>query len=251
MLVYGDNIWALENIEREIEEFKEIYDNRPIIDNRGGMSSTHLFWSWYAMKTLKPQYIIESGVWKGQGTWLFEKACPNAQIFSIDINLNHREYISERVKYFSIDFSCIDWSFIKDKEKTVIFFDDHQNAYDRLMQMKFMGFQQALFEDNYPETEGDCYSLKKVLLGVGFEETDKIIIPPNHAHSMYFKENVNTYFEFPPIYKTDHVRWGGVWDDVHYPTRKPILDKVDTEMQKILYAESKDYTWICFCKLRG
>ncbi len=250
MLVYGDNVWTLENIENEIEKFKEVYDKRPIPDNRGGMSSTHLFWSWYAMKTLNPEYIIESGIWKGQGTWLFEEACPKAQIFSIDIDLGNRKYISERVKYFSVDFSCIDWSFIKDKQNTVIFFDDHQNAYSRLMQMKFMGFKQALFEDNYPETKGDCYSLKKVLLGVGFDEKDKIIIPPNYAHSMYFKENVETYFEFPPIYKTDYVRWGDVWDDLHYPTRNPVLDKVDTEMQKILYAEAKDYTWICFCKLR-
>lgn len=71
------------------------------------------------------------------------------------------------MKYFSVDFSCIDWSFIKDKQNTVIFFDDHQNAYNRLMQMKFMGFKQALFEDNYPETKGDCYSLKKSCLELG------------------------------------------------------------------------------------
>lgn len=90
MLVYGDNVWTLENIESEIEKFKEVYDKRPIPDNRGGMSSTHLFWSWYTMKTINPEYIIESGIWKGQGTWLFEEACPNAQIFSIDIDLGNR-----------------------------------------------------------------------------------------------------------------------------------------------------------------
>ncbi len=258
MLTYGENIWELQNIEDEIESFKKVYDNRPINDNEGGMLSTHLFWTWYAMKKLNPKYIIESGIWKGQGTWLLEQACPNAQIFSIDINMTNRQYISERVKYFTMDFSFIDWSFIKDKEEAVIFFDDHQNAYNRLMQMRFMGFKKALFEDNYPPNHGDCYSLKKVLLESGHKEQtkgrlgcqkSKQVISANQAHAVYFKNNVKTYFEFPPIYKLDHVRWGEAWDEANYPTREPILNSINSEMQEILYEEAKDYTWICFCEL--
>ncbi len=260
MLIYGENIWEFQNIETEIENFKHIYDKRPVLDNKGGMSSIHLFWAWYAIKRIKPKYIIESGVWKGQGTWLFEQAAPNAQIYSIDIDLGNRQYISEKVTYFSEDFSFIDWSFIEDKEEAVVFFDDHQNAYDRLMQMKFMGFKKAMFEDNYPEKEGDCYSLKKVLLSAGFKEKrrtllnlrvgTKTVIPANCAHSLYFKENVKTYFEFPPIYKHAHVRWGGDWNDVNYPTRPAILKNVNTEMQRIMDSEAEGYTWICFCELK-
>ncbi|MCM1182639.1 MAG: hypothetical protein NC337_04605 [Roseburia sp.] len=250
MLTYGENIWDFSGVENEIELFKEVWDRRPIIDNKGGMSSNHMFWTWYAMKRLNPKYIIESGVWKGQGTWLLQEACPDAKIFSIDINLDKREYKSEDVTYYSDDFSCIDWSQITDKENTVIFFDDHQNAYNRLLQMKFMGFRKAFFEDNYPVGHGDCYSLKQILeegckgrpheYGGGYK-----------AHAVYVKNNVHTYFEFPPIYKLEQVRWGESWTQESFPTRKPVLTEIRSEMQRVLYEEAKGYTWICYCELKG
>ena len=33
--------------------------------------------------------------------------------------------------------------------------------------MKWWGFNRAIFEDNFPDGEGDCYSLKNVLSGLG------------------------------------------------------------------------------------
>ena len=81
------------NLTREkmlelIDEFHQLYQTRPIKDNNGGMKSGHMFPSWFVIKTLQPKYIIESGVWKGLGTWFFEKASPNSKIISIDPNPN-------------------------------------------------------------------------------------------------------------------------------------------------------------------
>lgn len=92
------------------------------------------------------------------------KAYPDANIFSIDPDMSNRIYIDERVLYFKDDFSCISWNRYLEPKETVCFFDDHQDAYMRLMQMKWMGFSEAIFEDNYPIGKGDCYSLKKSII---------------------------------------------------------------------------------------
>lgn len=66
---------------------------------------------------------------KDKSTWLLEKACPEAKLVSIDLNLGRREYISEKAVYCDRDFTEQDWSDISDR--SLSFFDDHQNAYQR------------------------------------------------------------------------------------------------------------------------
>ena len=75
-----------------------------------------------------PKFIIESGIYKGQGTWLFRQACPEANIFSIDPVLENRVYIDNEVTYFTEDFSTILWNKYVNPDETLCFFDDHQNA---------------------------------------------------------------------------------------------------------------------------
>ncbi len=140
---YGDIRFELSNIDAYIKEFMKIWNDRPVKDNHGGMLSTHQFWTWYCMKQLNPKYVIESGVFKGEGTWLLRQALPDAKIFSIDVDLTQREYVDEEVNYFSDDFSQIFWDDFLDTEETVCFFDDHQNAYNRLLQMKWGGVQES------------------------------------------------------------------------------------------------------------
>ena len=65
------NIFSREEMIELIDEFHQLYQTRPIKDNNGGMKSGHMFPSWFVIKKLQPEYIIESGVWKGLGTWFF------------------------------------------------------------------------------------------------------------------------------------------------------------------------------------
>ena len=48
------------------------------------------FYFYLILKNLKPELIIESGVYKGQSTWLIENTLPNSKIISIDIDLNKK-----------------------------------------------------------------------------------------------------------------------------------------------------------------
>src|SRR6188768_1405013 len=106
----GDTGWTYADIRDSIPQFLEILKNKPIGNNAGGMKTPHLFATWYMLRKLNPKNVIESGVWKGQGTWLIEQALPGANIYSIDIRLDLREYKSDKVHYFNQDFSTIDWS---------------------------------------------------------------------------------------------------------------------------------------------
>ena len=153
---------SLENQLDFMDEFLDIYLNRPFKKNTGGMKFNHSFSLYTTLKIKNPKLVIESGIWKGHSTYLIEAAVPDAEIVSLDLNLDFREYISNRVRYIEKDFNDIDWSATENKNNSLIFFDDHQNCLERLKEMKWWGFNLAIFEDNYPPGEGDAYSLKQV-----------------------------------------------------------------------------------------
>jgi len=265
--------WSREDLRKRLKEFAELYEQRPITNNEGGMRSPHMYLVWFALQELKPKAIVESGVWLGQGTWFFEKACPYAKLYCIDLNLDIIRYRSSKAEYFDRDFSTIDWNHLA-KDETVLFFDDHQNAYERVKSAKWMGFKHLIFEDNYPTLQGDCYSLKKAFMHAGFQFRPpppktikaKLIywlkdmlgvttaghtdVSPNAVDAQYLKNNLEIYSEFPPIFKSELTRWGDPWDEKNYPTPEPLLQSVEEDYQQIFKDEAVYYTWMCYAKLK-
>ncbi len=263
----GELNWTYDELRKSIPEFVDLYEKRPIKNNLGGMRSPHMFATWFMLKKLAPENVVESGVWRGQGTWLIEKALPEANIFSIDLDLSRRSYVSDKVQYFSKDFSEIDWSIIRDKNNTILFFDDHVNPLYRIKQAQQNGFKQLIFEDNYPIKHGDCYSLKKAFQHAGFSpislrhylsivknnliRSQKIkTIPANSEDSKYLKSVLEIYYEFPPVFKKETTRWNDAWEDNFYPTPEPLFLDLEDDYLKILYEEAIFYTWICYARLK-
>lgn len=264
----GNVDWSIDEIKDSIPQFLELYKKKPLENNQGGMLSPHMFATWFMLKKLKPKNVIESGIWKGQGTWLIENAVPEARVYSIDINLKIREFESDQVTYFEKDFSEINWSIIEDKSDTVLFFDDHQNSLKRIKLGKNLGFKHFIFEDNYPAKQGDCYSLKKAFQHAGFkriQQSPKGIkakireifnpnnleqIEPNKQDAEYLKDTLDIYYEFPPIFKAETTRWGDAWNEQDYPTPKPIYKELESDYLKIFQEEAVYYTWICYASLK-
>ncbi len=264
----GKPEWTNDDLRAQFDAFSRVYADRPISDNAGGMKAPHAFGAWFMIKMIQPQTIIESGVWKGQGTWLLEQACPSADIICLDINFKNLQYRSPKARYIQKDFSLVDFGDIE-KNTTLCFFDDHQSALDRLNQMKWKGFRKAIFEDNYPAKRGDCYSLKKIFANAGFVEEvlgahglkgrlKRIIqsaskskptqfVEPNETHSAELLQNLELYYEFPPLFKETHTRWGDIWDDTNYPTKDPLFA---SNSNQILRHEALDYTWMCLATLK-
>ena len=272
----GSPPWSREDIKASLPTFESLYHTRPIQDNSGGMKSPHMFATWFMAKFLSPPVIVESGIFKGQSTWLLEQACPDAEIISIDLNLSQREYVSKHVSYFDRDFADIDWSGI-DTNSALAFFDDHQNAYSRLQLCRWFGFRHVIFEDNYPANQGDCYSLKQAFSGAGFEplsssghtesglqkiarkmkllptltpQYNRLQISPNQHDAAALRQNLEVYSEFPPLFQRDVTRWGDSWTGHKYATPDPLLPATAKEDHPVLWDEAIAYTWICYTKLK-
>lgn len=242
-------VFTKESMMEFIDEFHELYKTKPINDNSGGMKSGHMFPSWFIIKKIKPKYIIESGVWKGLGTWFFEKASPESKIISIDPNPNNRTYTSKNVTYKTEDLTLHNWGEI-DVENTLVFLDDHQNYLERIKFLKKIGFKKLIIEDNYPFNRGDCYSPKKIISKKRYlldTSRGQNWYEPNEKDYQYFTENVFKYQELPPLFKDYKTRWGDDWSNENYETHEPLL--TDHEKYKIFYEERRDYTWICYLEI--
>ena len=267
----GEVPWSRAQMRAHLEEFAEVYARRPIQDNTGGMKAPHMFLAWFVLKVLQPQAIIENGVWLGQGTWLFEQACPQARLYCIDPNLARIRYRSKRAEYFDKDFTELDWSELPPDE-TLVFFDDHQNAYRRVVAAHWAGLKHLMFEDNYPPGRGDCYSLKKAFAGSGTRMTLGDVqslkgklkfglyqalgatlfeaVAPNAVDAARLRQHLEIYRELPPVFRTARTYWGDAWGDVRYPTPEPMLGSVEAPYQQIFQDEAVHYNWICYAKLR-
>ena len=137
---WNDNLLNMTDIDTSpesiipfIREFLELYKSRPNWDNSGGMKAPQCFWTWYFLKKVNPQVVIESGIWYGLSTWLIEKTCPAARIISIDPCLHYRKYISDRVEYTTVDFNNHNWTTELGGQdvckNTFAFIDDHKNNF--------------------------------------------------------------------------------------------------------------------------
>lgn len=201
-------------LEKHIKEFLVLYSNKPIKDNSGGMKAQHMFWVYYILKTINPKVIIESGIWYGQSSWLIEKVCPNSKIISIDPELDRIIYKSQNIDYRKKDFNEHDFTseLGNDCENTLAFIDDHQNNYLRLKHAYKHNIRHLIFEDNYPTTQGDVLSLKKILDNKFYVLDEQDNGRTIHEIPLNYKKEVLEmchYTECPPIYlDTNITRWG-------------------------------------------
>ena len=85
------------------------------------MRLEHCYALYSILKKINPSNVIESGVWKGQTTWLIRKSLKSAKIFSIDTDLNQREFLLNNVNYLNKDITQYDWSNLNKKKNNYYF----------------------------------------------------------------------------------------------------------------------------------
>tara|TARA_B100000965_G_C19524218_1_gene727993 strand:+ start:363 stop:1190 length:828 start_codon:yes stop_codon:yes gene_type:complete len=264
--------FSYKKINSELKNFLKIYKKRPIKNNKGGCRINHAFAIYFILKRLKPKLVIESGIYKGQTTWLIEKTLPKTKLICIDIDLSQRKYISKKAKYSDIDFKFHDFS--KIPLNTLVFFDDHVNHLERIKEASFFKIKNIILEDNYNNKGGDFQTIKQLFENHKFTHNEsffsyiktlflfsKVIIKKiisnkynayndlnkiqnrirdfsfykNHLNNI--KNNINFYFEFPPLVK------------INMTTKKPILKKISVKFGE-LFKELKFYNYITFIRLK-
>jgi|TARA_B100001093_G_scaffold380964_1_gene366461 hypothetical protein len=233
-------------LKKDLNTFLKLYKKRPIKNNHSGMKIDHCFALFCLLKKIKPKFVIESGVWKGQTTWLIKKVLKNAKIYSIDIDLSNREVNYKDVKYLNKDITKYNWKSI-DKNKTLIIFDDHVCFSERLKFLLKNKFKHIIFDDNLPNEYIWYYTPKmiyekqilvvkqfirytnlsrilKLLIKflfnkkflkntkINFSSTFlKVIYPPKLNKKLKkdfidFRKKIKIYYEFPPIIEFNYLK---------------------------------------------
>ena len=174
-----------------LPEFIEVYNLRPIKNNKMGMGINHSFAVHALLKKLNISHVIESGIAQGHSTWLIENSIPDIDLISVDLDLSNRLYISKNSNTNYVEGDIEDISFEDlDTNKTIVFFDDHTNVMHRLKFLHAWGIRYAIFEDNYPPGHGDSYSIRKILSDYGQPITDMV---PGYKYKNEFEK-----FKFLP-----------------------------------------------------
>jgi hypothetical protein len=138
--------------------------------NGGGMHINDMFSFYFLLNKLKPTTVIESGGWNGYSTKLIRRTLGDTcKIFFLDprsipedgfrdANPNTTYFMGESF----IDFCDLNIDSL-DKEKTLCFFDDHQNAAQRLKQCLQKGLKHIFFNDNFPLDAGSHYTIQHLI----------------------------------------------------------------------------------------
>jgi len=133
----------------QISEFITLFASRTYHNNTGGSGFHNSFWIYLFTYAFQPNLIVESGVWKGHTSWLFNQAAPKAKILGFDINLKHLEFTHSAAEFIESDWSTYPLPEV-DPDRSLIFFDCHVNQAQRIIEAKERGFKHLLIDDNPP-----------------------------------------------------------------------------------------------------
>ncbi len=131
----------------QVRDFWSLIPTAPVRQRRGGSGFNGALQLYVAMRALKPDCVIESGVFRGLTTWVIRQACPHAAIFCHDPDLSGLQYRDARARYSTADWSTADWSRL-DPAATVAFFDDHVAQGRRVVEAHARGLTRLLFDDD-------------------------------------------------------------------------------------------------------
>ena len=170
---FGNAPFSYAFARAQVEPYLHVYARRPYKTNPGGTGLVTGFMFWCLIKALQPRHIVESGAHVGLGTWLLRQAAPDAQLIIVSPAKPTKYYDEAADSLYFVgksfqDFARLDWDCLKhlDKERTLLFFDDHQSQYRRVLEARARGFVHLLFDDNYPYG-GDNFSVKMACDGDG------------------------------------------------------------------------------------
>lgn len=219
----------------------EIYD--PFYsENDGGMKTPDMFTLYVILREIKPDVVIESGVWKGQSTKLIRKTLgEDCEIICLDPrpifgwqddNDNTTYYTDNEFK----DFNELDLKEYDD-EKTVAFFDDHCNQLHRLKGCYDKNIKYAIFNDNYPKNCGNHLTLEHV-----FNDDKRFGKLLNEEEKKLLNTIINKYQVCPNIFP-GKIKTGEGYFDCESYFKVPFKESDVIEKYKPFHDERESYRW--------
>lgn len=136
--------------QQQFEDY--IIEHTPILDFEGGMGYYGMFFIYQLLCKIKPEIVVESGVWKGGTTWLFDKFPGVEKLICFDPLADKPDewflYKSTRADYHTDNIFDVKLTHIIGKNVLVLF-DDHQDHIPRLRYCQQNGLKHIILDDNY------------------------------------------------------------------------------------------------------
>lgn len=132
-----------------VRDFYGLIVKSPVNAKKGGNGFNGCLQIYAVARLLKPRVIIESGVFRGQTSWILRQACPDATLFCFDVDFSNLVYKDRDALYTQADWSGFDLSGLPLNE-TLAFFDDHIDQGRRVLEAEARGLSHLLFDDNAP-----------------------------------------------------------------------------------------------------
>ena len=130
-----------------LEVYREALD-MGLIQPGGVLDKDHLS-IWCLGRYLHPQTYVESGVFQGSSLHAMIRSSEIPEVYAIDPDLSRlkleRSELPEKCWIDQLDFS--EFNFLPHKGSSLIYFDDHINAADRIIQSTGKGYAYLLIDD--------------------------------------------------------------------------------------------------------
>lgn len=246
----------------DLEEFLQTVHFSEMNKNDGGMNIPDMFSFWFLLKTMQPRVVIESGVYNGWSTKLIRNTLgPYAKIVCLDPReipesgfQDDNKNTSYHVGSNFIDFAKYDISSI-DKETLLCFFDDHQNAAQRLLSCFQKGVIHTFFNDNYPVGCGSHYSIQHLLdndprqcfdLHNQYDYSINTLPHFDIAKRSHLLAAIRVYHVFPNLFPSKISLREGTFDCKSFFAEE---DAEDMYKYSLFYNTRQNYTWNTYVRL--
>jgi hypothetical protein len=137
--------------ETDIAAFAAELPRCPVHQDTGGGGFSAAMLLWVIGRMLKPELVVESGVFRGFTTWVFRQASPQARQYAFDISFAERQRVETGVEYHEHDWMSVPLQ-APGGASALIYFDDHVDQWRRIREAAARGFRYLVFDDSLPST---------------------------------------------------------------------------------------------------
>ena len=138
---------------KRLNELINLHDNifykkNPIKNNSGGIGYNNSLFLYIFSCLINVDLVIESGVWQGYTTYIFDQKLKNKKKICFDINFSKLIYKSKKAEYFNYDIKSHKFGKNYNLKNSLAFFDDHVSQVDRLLFSDKLKIPYIVFDDD-------------------------------------------------------------------------------------------------------
>lgn len=135
------------SLDADVRAFWTLIGSAPVRQKQGGNGFNGSLQLFVIARAIRPELIVESGVFRGFTTWILRQACPSTRILSFDPVHDQIRYRDANGELHAHDWSAHDFA-DRGLADALLFFDDHIDQARRVLEAAERGARHLVFDDN-------------------------------------------------------------------------------------------------------